>query len=72
MVHFNPDAGLDITAALKTGKYNALAVLGIMFEIGEENRKLQPFFEGITTPHMVKHHFENGFSTTSFIFLSQD
>ena len=44
LVHYNTALGKTFKSALGTKAYNALAVLGIMFQIQEEdNPKLQEF-----------------------------
>ena len=44
LVHYNTELGKTFKSALGTKAYNALAVLGIMFQIQEEdNPKLQEF-----------------------------
>ena len=50
LVHFNTKYGSTANEAIAANKYNSLAVLSVMFDVGEreDNMKLQPFFESIT------------------------
>ena len=47
LVHKNNDLGKTFNDAVKASAYNSLAVLGIMFEVQEDdNPKLKPLVQG--------------------------
>ena len=50
LVHFNTKYGKTASEAIASGKYNALAVLSVMFNVKErdDNEELQPLFESIS------------------------
>ena len=50
LVHFNLARGQTLNEAVATNEYDALAVLGIMIEIGNSDlERVDEFFNGITT-----------------------
>ena len=51
LVHWNKKKGNNLTSAISTNEWNALAVLGIIYDIGKHNKGLDPLFDALDEVH---------------------
>ena len=51
LVHWNKGKGKDLNSAMGTNEWNALAVLGIKYDIGKHNKDLEPLFDILKEVH---------------------